>query len=531
MSMASARHFSLLRRLCSDRRGVVAMITALAVIPIFAAIGIAVDGGRGYMLRSKLSYAVDAAGLAGGRSFETNLREEDVVMFFEANFPPGYMGSVLEGGEPDVTFDETANTITIEATATIPTHLMNVAGVEEITVSARTVIQRHLPGMELALVMDNTGSMRGGGKIGAMKDAATALINILYGERETVDNFWVGLVPYSATVNIGDTRTSWLTGYDSNDYLPSSWKGCVEARSYPNDSTDALPEVEGWTPFLWSSTLQLFGNPYHDSGAGSYDENDPDTWGEYLYGDNNWDPDGPLSDLKEDNNDQNDGTGPNLGCGPAITPLIASKSAVTAAIDEMLPWHRGGTMANLGLAWGWRVLSPQWQGRWGGATPNELPYDYTEPNMTKAVILLTDGENQWYDWPGRTWEESGETHYSGLPGNNQYPGSYDDEFKDDWPGADYTAYGRLSEARLGTTSNSAARTEINTRMLELCTSMKTAGIIIYTITFQLSNTTTQQLYRDCATTEDFYFNSPTNSDLQQVFVQIADELSALRIAE
>ncbi len=79
------------------------------------------------------------------------------------------------------------------------------------------------------------------------------------------------------------------------------------------------------------------------------------------------------SDLKEDNDDQNDGTGPNLGCGPAITPLIASKTNVLAAIDEMLPWHRGGTMANLGLAWGWRVLSPSWRGLWGGATPADLP--------------------------------------------------------------------------------------------------------------------------------------------------------------
>lgn len=68
-------------------------------------------------------------------------------------------------------------------------------------------------------------------------------------------------------------------------------------------------------------------------------------------------------------------------------------------------------------------------------------------------------------------------------------------------------------------------------MLELCTAMKAEGIVIYTITFQLSAAATQQLYRDCASSTDFYFNSPSNSDLQQVFVQIADELSSLRVAE
>lgn len=515
----------------SDQRGAVAMILALAVIPLFASFGLAIDGARGYMLRSKLSYAIDAAGLAGGRSFDTNLREQDILQMFEVNFPDGYMDSVLVGGEPSVFFNDIANTVTVEATVVIPTRLLGVVGIDEMTVSARTVIKRELPGMELVLVMDNTGSMRGGGKIDAMKGSATHLINTLYGDRETVDDFWVGLVPYAATVNIGNSRISWMDGFNPNDFQPTSWKGCVEARSYPNDSNDALPMVEKWQPFLWPSTLEQYPNPHHSAGAGSYDEDDPDTWGEFLHGDNDWDPDGPLSDLNEDNNDQNEGTGPNLGCGPAITPLIMSKTNVLAAIDEMQPWHRGGTMANLGLAWGWRVLSPSWRGRWGGESPADLPHDYGSPNLTKAVILLTDGQNQWYDWPGRKWTVGGEDHYSGLPGKNKYPGSYDDDFRSSWPGADYTAYGRLNEGRLGTTSNSAANDVIDDRMLELCTAMKAEGIVIYTITFQLSNSATQQLYRDCATSENFYFNSPSNPDLQQVFVQIADELSALRIAE
>jgi hypothetical protein len=430
-----------------------------------------------------------------------------------------------------VVVDEDANTITIEATATIPTRLMSAVGIPELSVTARAVIQRQLPGMELVLVMDNTGSMRSDGKIDAMKDAAAMLVNILYGDRETVDNFWVGLVPYVATVNIGNHRVHWMDGFNPNDFQPSSWKGCVEARSYPNDSNDALPQVEKFQPFLWPTSLEQYANPYHDAGAGAYDEDDPATWGEFLHGDNDWDPDGDQDDLREDNADQNDGTGPNLGCGPAITSLIASKTDVLAAIDEMLPWHRGGTMANLGLAWGWRVISPSWRGMWGGDTPSELPKDYNAPNSTKAVILLTDGQNEWYDWPGTTRKVDGETRYSGLPGSNKYPDSHDDEFAGEWPGADYTAYGRLSEGRLGTTSNSLARTIINQRMLELCTAMKNEGIVIYTITFKLNSASAQDLYRSCASRPSQYFNSPSNSDLQQAFVQIADELSNLRIAE
>jgi hypothetical protein len=277
--------------------------------------------------------------------------------------------------------------------------------------------------------------------------------------------------------------------------------------------------------------LGAFENPHFEPHADDYDEDEPETWGEFLNGDNDWNPDGSQADLEDDNNDQNEGTGPNLGCGPAITSLVAEKSTVVDAIDEMLPWHRGGTMANLGLAWAWRVLSPKWQGLWGGDTPDELPLTYETPSMEKVVILLTDGVNEWYDWPGRKWTVDGEDRYSGLPGGNQYPGSYDTEFKGDWPGADYTAYGRLSEGRLGTTSNGGAKNEINDRMLQLCSDMKGEDIILYTITFRLSDSATQNLYRSCATSPDYYFNSPSNSDLQQVFVEIANELSNLRIAE
>ena len=81
-------------------------------------------------------------------------------------------------------------------------------------------------------------------------------------------------------------------------------------------------------------------------------------------GDNDWD----WANIDETNDAQNDGLGPNLGCGPSITPLVAAKTTVHDAIDVMQPWHRGGTMANLGLAWGWRVLSPAWQGC-GAARP------------------------------------------------------------------------------------------------------------------------------------------------------------------
>jgi Flp pilus assembly protein TadG len=588
MIMQLSRRLSL-KRLCNDDRGALAAIVGLAIIPLFAAIGLAVDGARGYMLKSKLSYAIDAAGLAGGRAFDTDAREEDIMMFFEANFPIGYMMSELAEGNPIITFNDEENTVTIVASATLPTRFMSVAGIHEMTVSARTVIKRELQGMELVLVMDNTGSMRSGSKMGAMKDAAVDLVEILYGDRETVTNFWVGVVPYAANVNIGSQHDDWLItqaydedaawqnadpdsevrfGYHEDHYQPTTWKGCVEAREFPRDSNDDPPNLEGWYPYLWRTVLRNFENPdwsfdpeeyvvvVHNEGDDyddpdnviyqqgepededdepeviQYNDSDPETWGRWLNGDNDWDPEGPESALKLDNDlYQNEGTGPNLGCGPAITPLVSSKTTVLNAIDDMAPWHRGGTMANLGLAWGWRVISPRWRGLWDGDLPDELPLDYDAPNMNKVIILLTDGNNEWYDYPGLAWNPPGwptEYHYSGLPGDN----TYGTEYRDEWPGGDYSAYGRLSEGRLGTTNKNVANSVLDDRMLDMCETMKAQDIIMYTITFGgTPDAGTQQLYRDCATQDDMYFHAPTNSQLQQVFVTIADELTKLRIAE
>lgn len=68
-------------------------------------------------------------------------------------------------------------------------------------------------------------------------------------------------------------------------------------------------------------------------------------------------------------------------------------------------------------------------------------------------------------------------------------------------------------------------------MLAVCNAMKSQGIIIFAITFQLSNTSTQDLYQSCATSPAHYFDSPSNDDLQDVFHEIGNELTNLRLAQ
>ena len=65
-------------------------------------------------------------------------------------------------------------------------------------------------GLELALVLDNTGSMAGS-SITSLITASNQLLDIrLWSSADTQPHLWVSVVPFAATVNIGNTHTGWL---------------------------------------------------------------------------------------------------------------------------------------------------------------------------------------------------------------------------------------------------------------------------------------------------------------------------------
>lgn len=467
MQSLNPRRF--LRRLLLDRRGATGILVAFALIPMVGAIGLAVDSTLGYMLKSRMSKALDAAGLAAGRVAVEGDPQAVAREYFDANFrAEAYSAELLSFS---VTLDEAREYVTLTASARMPTRFMTVFGKDHMTVSARTVIHRQTTGLELALVMDVTGSMFGS-KFDTMQQAAQELIDIIFGNQEEIENLWVSLVPYTATVNIGTQHKNWIASSDRVWTNPSSfstvgWKGCVEARPAPYDEGDATPSQRQFRSFFYAATS---------------DKND-----------NNWPP------IKEDWKIQNDARGPNLGCGPAILPLTAEKSKIKAAIAAMAPWSRGGTTGNLGLSWGWRTISPKWRGLWKNS-PSDLPLDYDTPLMEKVVVILTDGNNQFHD--------------------NSSSG----------PKSDYTAYGRVED--FGFTNLNNARQELDKRMARTCTAMKNEGIIIYAITFGTTpDSAAQNLFRNCATNPNYYFHAPQNEQLRKVFRTIGGQLSNLRIAE
>jgi Flp pilus assembly protein TadG len=588
------------------RRGTIALITALLAVPLVGMVGIATDGARAWLLRSRLHTALDAAALAGARniSLPAGQRDAEVAAMFWANFgmrdaaytPAQATGRAWRGFldasttlDPPATLDE--GTMRVSARAVLETTFARVLGFHSLTVTAAAEARRVDLGMEIALVLDVTGSMdtncstpsdrtatncgvtpvpRSPGtttpsrntNIDLLRLAAADLVNILYGNREVVPNLWVSVVPYTTTVNLGPGRRGWLApeaaaSLDA-DYTPTVWRGCVEARvgyagaPADGDGRDYSPQEVPFRPFLYRSTLGLYTlNKQRVPG-----DND---WARKLWSATTTGGDAITEDWQSFRGNYQ--VGPNVGCPQTpVLPLTAGKTTVLDTIQSLRATFRGGTMGNLGLQAGWFTLSPRWRAAWGlGPAPagqaTALPLEYGARYMRKVIVMMTDGTNQWFDspygFPGACTDTSAST--ASFP-TNPAPGPAQAIRPVACPAAnqvsnvqaapnappisgntDYTGYGRLRDGRLGTgvTSNAAAQTEINSRMAALCGAIRQAGITTYTVVLDTSGSATsaatRTLYQGCASSPQHYTFVSQPSDLRTAFQQIGTQLANLRL--
>jgi Flp pilus assembly protein TadG len=536
-----------------EEKGAVILLWAVALVPLLGMLGMAIDLGRVYYVHSVITGASDAAAIAGAKTAGIN---GDVVgkatAIFNANIPKNFIGTI-QG--PTVTVANN-QVVTVTATGTVPTTFMKVLGQTSIDASATSQAQISNPGAEVVLALDNTGSMTGS-PMTAEIQAAQTLVNILYGGAgvNTVPGLYVAVVPYTTTVNInipGLTPSSWLTAAgkiqitNTNLYpniaptatsVGGKWMGCIEARTPPlyasgMDSTDTPPSGAGlFTPFLYPSTMAhqyVFGQPLVrgplSTSTNALASAGSPPWGTTgaTRGDNDWKLDGTVPggsnlrfgdnyNIQGGNGDGNYAVGPNLGCPVPMLPLTASQTTVQNTISSMRATSRGGTMINVGLASAWWMISPKWQGLWPGV-PAGMPKAYGQ--TAKFVVLMTDGQNQWYDWP------------SGVPGQPDGSHNYAAD-------ADYTGYGRLAEGRTGTTVFGNTINLLNTSMLTMCTNLKNNGVTVYTILFNhdgsASGAGTQAAFQSCATDPTKYFLAVSNADLQAAFSNIGQSITSLRL--
>jgi hypothetical protein len=449
------------------------------------------------VVKMRLSEALDAAGLAVGGT--VGLSEAEMTAkaqkFFYANYPDSELGTVT-ALNVSAAGDHLVN---VSGSARIETAFMGLFGIYYLDVSVNVEVTRESKGLEIALALDNTGSMASNGKIQALKDATNELIGILFGDQNTPTHLKMSLVPFSQTVKV-DTTTFMNNGYMDVNGLNStarlnfnnnmyafavwatmsnkSWGGCVEARPNGYEETDDAPDAG--TP----DTLFV---PY-------FEPDGPD--GSAYSGYTTYVSDGGSGnqDTRLRRASKYSGqskTNPNSDCNmQTIVPLTNNKLTLQSKVSGMI--STGYTHIALGASWGWRTLSP--------TAPYTEGSDYNDEEWTKAMVFLTDGLNT-------------------IDSNST------------WHKSTYTAYNYLIRGLLGTTSASAAEDEQDERTRLVCTRMKELGIRIYSILLEEQAQTAKDLMKDCATDASLYFESPSSAELTPVFQAIAQDLSNLRLSQ
>lgn len=513
----------------SDERGVVAVLFAITFAGVLLMAAIAIDYGRTEGELVRVQNAVDSAALAA--SHRLGLPDQDASgqqtakAFFKANTAKHGEVGVLES----VVLDAVKGEVAAKAKGNMLTSLLKAVGIHELGFGANATVKRGKGTIELALVLDNSGSMAGS-YIADLRTAAQNLVNVVFTGFEGTDKVKVAVVPFAASVNVGtgNANAAWMdtgglspvhsenfdqpkTRFELLQQMGVAWGGCVEARPAPHDVTDSTPTAD--TPA--TLFVPMF-NPDEPDGA-----NDAgDSYGNsYLpdYGGTcpapaptclnyNWKgsctswsqppvltpevaqartckyPDASIGAVQ----------GPNYLCdSKAILPLTSDKGAVVSLIQSMTA--KGGTNIMEGVMWGWRVLSPD-----APFTEGRL---FSDKENIKYLIMMTDGEN---------WHQARSNHNK----------------------SSYHAFGYAANGRLGSTyTTSALIGAMNTKTQAACTNAKAAGIKVYTIAFRLEgNPTTTALLANCASGAGQAYVASSGAALISVFESIGREIASLRVA-
>jgi Flp pilus assembly protein TadG len=220
-----------LRRLARRRDGNVAILFGVSAIPIIVGAGIAIDAARAYTVKMELSAALDASALAVGSStgltsaqLQTRLQN-----YFNANFP----NAAVPTSNISVSMtDPTQPQITVTASATVPMTILQLLGFNTIQVQASNQVTKGTNALELALVLDNTGSMMCGdtfpsgcstpSHISALKTDGQQIVDTLFADSVDPTKLKISVVPYVTAVNVGSALCS---GSQTCSYIATDCSG------------------------------------------------------------------------------------------------------------------------------------------------------------------------------------------------------------------------------------------------------------------------------------------------------------------
>jgi len=199
------------RRFACDRGGNIAVLFAIALIPILTFVGAAIDYSRANAAKSSMQAALDSTSLMLSRDLsQGTISATDVAAKATAYFKALYTSTDAQGVTVSATYTPstttTASNIQLTASGQIVTQFMKIAGFPTMSFSTKNTSTWGDVKMRVALALDNTGSMKYDGKMTALQNAVAGsggLIDQLSKLAKNPGDVYISLIPFAKVVNVG----------------------------------------------------------------------------------------------------------------------------------------------------------------------------------------------------------------------------------------------------------------------------------------------------------------------------------------
>ena len=348
----------LFARFWQNRDGGVAPFLAIAALPLIGFTGAGIDYARTSAARTAMQSALDATALSLSKTAQGQTGEQiqgQAQQIFNAMFIRPEVENVSI--KTEFSSPQQGNfVLNISGSGTIKTYFAKVIGHSEMSFGSKSEVLWGIKKLNLALALDNTGSMNSSGKMTALKTAAHNLLDTLKKAEKTSGDIKVSIVPFAVDVNAGtgNVGATWIDWEDWDAANGNCSKSGYNSKSSCNNNSGT------WTP------------------------KDHSVWN------------GCVNDRDQNNDVTNTPTNGGAAtkyrahqasaCPAAMMTLSTDWATMHTKIDAMTP--AGNTNVTIGLQMGWQTLS------------NNEPFNAPAPStdLDKVIILLTDGDNTQNRW-------------------------------------------------------------------------------------------------------------------------------------
>lgn len=562
-----------LRAFLRSSRGNVAMMFALATVPLMIGAGVGLDYARAMLVRQQMGEALDAAALAVGSS--TGLNHDTAEALAQKYFNANYTVDTTAFGSPTVSIPSTgynsAGSVVINATSSMPTVLVKLVGISSLPVTTTSTVVWGQSKLWVSLVLDNSGSMANGDssgtKMDALQNASHQLLTVLQNASSTAGDIKVSIVPFDRHINIGSSNVSasWIdwTDWDAPPAVPGS--NMTYAINNPNSSTPSTINFDAWgpgdnCPFTTSSNVRTspFGfycvaNPTNGASkvstipsSGTYKGYicpGIDT-GNYNTAHRDRYYNGCYTSAKNGTTKVTVSTGSSATCSGFSGSNCTCTGSGSSKVCKTQSWTHAW-VANAHSTWGGCIMdrdktydydisntAPSTTAKGFpaanpsnclGATVTSLSYDWTALGTQIDNMAPNSSTNQAIGVAHGWQTMTNSTPYSpgALPANtSRYIILLSDGLntQDRWWGD-------------GSTEGSVQDGYIDDREKATCDAAKADGVIIYTIFLDIGGTHGDSApLRYCASDSNKYFDLTTTSGVVTTFNQIAQQITNVRVS-